>query len=113
MVRASSIVVDELGKFLEFAAHHPDENDMFLLQLLAEATVGSAKPDLLLVTILHQAFDQYASGLRPVLRNEWAKVQGRFQDVAFQVARRIPSDYRRCHREAAVTPDERLSERGC
>lgn len=78
------IVVDELGKFLEFAAHYPDENDVFLLQLLAEHTVGAAKPDLLLVTILHQAFDQYASGLRPVLRNEWAKVQGRFQDVAFQ-----------------------------
>lgn len=78
------IVVDELGKFLEFAAHRPEENDIFLLQLLAEATVGNGKPDLLLVTVLHQAFDQYASGLRPVLRNEWAKVQGRFEDVAFQ-----------------------------
>ena len=78
------VIADELGKFLEFAAHRPEENDIFLLQLLAEATVGNGKPDLLLVTVLHQAFDQYASGLRPVLRNEWAKVQGRFEDVAFQ-----------------------------
>jgi hypothetical protein len=78
------IIADELGKFLEFAAHQPEENDVFLLQLLAEATVGNGKPNLLLVTVLHQAFDQYASGLRPVLRNEWAKVQGRFEDVAFQ-----------------------------
>ncbi|MGA9790370.1 MAG: hypothetical protein WBQ43_06730 [Terriglobales bacterium] len=78
------IIADELGKFLEFAAHRPEENDIFVLQLLAEATVGNGKPDLLLVTVLHQAFDQYASGLRPILRNEWAKVQGRFEDVAFQ-----------------------------
>lgn len=78
------IVADELGKFLEFATHRPEENDIFLLQLLAEATVCNGKPDLLFVTVLHQAFEQYASGLRPVLRNEWAKVQGRFEDVAFQ-----------------------------
>src|SRR5439155_4081818 len=78
------IVADELGKFLEFAAHRPEENDIFLLQLLAEATVCQGKPDLLLITVLHQAFEQYASGLRPVVRNEWAKVQGRFEDVAFQ-----------------------------
>jgi hypothetical protein len=80
------IVADELGKFLEFGAHHPEENDIFLLQLLAEATVDDAAPDLLLVTVLHQAFEQYAAGLRPVLRNEWAKVQGRFEDIAFQDA---------------------------
>src|SRR5581483_7992769 len=78
------VVADELGKFLEFAAHRPEENDIFLLQLLAEATVSQGKPDLLFITVLHQAFEQYASGLRPLVRNEWAKVQGRFEDVAFQ-----------------------------
>ena len=78
------VVVDELGKFLEYAAHRPDENDIYLLQLLAEATSAGTSPSLLLITILHQAFDQYAAGLRPVLRNEWAKIQGRFEDVAFQ-----------------------------
>src|SRR5208337_5312239 len=41
------VIADELGKFLEFAAHRPEENDIFLLQLLAEATVGNGKPDLL------------------------------------------------------------------
>lgn len=76
------LVVDELGKFLEFAAHNPEQNDLFLLQLLAEATGASS--DFLLLTILHQAFEQYGSGLRPTLRNEWAKIQGRFEDVGFQ-----------------------------
>lgn len=78
------IVVDELGKFLEFAAHHQEENDLFLLQLLAEATCSRADSDLLLLTILHQAFEQYATGLRPAVRSEWAKIQGRFEDIAFQ-----------------------------
>ena len=35
------------------------------------------------MTILHQAFEQYAQRLEKSQREEWAKVQGRFEDVAF------------------------------
>ena len=119
------IAVDELGKFLEFAAHRPDENDIYLLQLLAEATSTEAPPSLLLITVLHQAFDQYAAGLRPVLRNEWAKIQGRFEDVAFQdppeqllrvVAAAIlqtPSPLVAAYRRRATTIAEKLYDLGC
>jgi hypothetical protein len=78
------IIIDELGKFLEFAAQHPEFNDIFVLQQLAEATAQKQVPELLVVTVLHQAFDQYASGLQASLRNEWAKVQGRYEDILFQ-----------------------------
>lgn len=78
------LVIDELGKFLEFAAGDPERGDIFVLQLLAEATAGNAGANLLLVTVLHQAFEQYAANLRPNLRAEWAKIQGRFEDVAYQ-----------------------------
>jgi hypothetical protein len=78
------IVIDELGKFLEYAARTPESGDIFTLQLLAEASGQHAKPDLLVFTILHQAFDRYVAGLRPSVRDEWSKVQGRFEDVAFQ-----------------------------
>lgn len=80
------IVVDELGKMLEYAAVHPEDGDIFALQLLAERasrTAGSDQAPLLLTTILHQAFDQYASHLDQVQREEWQKVQGRFEDIAF------------------------------
>ena len=80
------VVVDELGKMLEYAAVHPEDGDIFALQLLAERasrTAGSDQPPLLLTTILHQAFDQYASHLDQVQRQEWQKVQGRFEDIAF------------------------------
>jgi hypothetical protein len=78
------LVIDELGKFLEFAAGDPERGDIFVLQLLAEATAGKAGANLLLVTVLHQAFEQYAANLQPNLRAEWAKIQGRFEDVAYQ-----------------------------
>jgi len=78
------VVIDELGKFLEFAARQPDKDDIHLLQELAEATAQFRKPGLFLVTILHQAFERYVIGLRPAVRDEWSKVQGRFEDIAFQ-----------------------------
>ncbi len=77
------LVIDELGKFLEFAAADPERGDIFVLQLLAEAT-GGTDANLLLVTVLHQAFEQYAANLAGNQRAEWAKIQGRFEDVAYQ-----------------------------
>jgi hypothetical protein len=77
------LIIDELGKFLEFAAADPERGDIFVLQLLAEAT-HNGDSNLLLVTLLHQAFEQYAANLAAGLRAEWAKIQGRFEDVAYQ-----------------------------
>ena len=77
------VVIDELGKFLEYAAQHPDHGDVFVLQDLAEFAARSGETPLLLVTILHQAFEQYAQRAAKSQREEWAKVQGRFEDVAF------------------------------
>ena len=77
------LVIDELGKFLEYAAGHPDEGDVFVLQSLAEAAARSEKPFLLL-TILHQAIDRYTAHISSGRRQEWAKVQGRFEDIAFE-----------------------------
>ena len=77
------LVVDELGKFLEYAAQHPSQGDMFVLQSLAEFAARSEDAPLFLLTILHQAFEQYAQRLGKSQREEWAKVQGRFEDVTF------------------------------
>jgi len=80
------VVVDELGKLLEYAALNPDKGDIFILQRLAEhasRTTESGAPPLYIITILHQAFERYASHLDRTQREEWQKVQGRFEDVAF------------------------------
>lgn len=82
------VVVDELGKMLEYAALYPENGDLFALQRLAEraSRVGEGEggeAPVLLFTVLHQAFDQYAGRLGAAQRDEWKKVQGRFEDVAF------------------------------
>jgi len=80
------VVLDEAGKALEYAAINPEKGDVQLLQELAEVANRSAAAPILFVLTLHQAFDQYAGRLSAGQRNEWAKVQGRFQDLAFQEA---------------------------
>ena len=77
------LVIDELGKFLEYAAHSPAQGDVFVLQTLAEFASRSDQTPLFLLTILHQAFEQYANKVAKSQREEWAKVQGRFEDIAF------------------------------
>lgn len=77
------LIIDELGKFLEYGASHPDRGDVFVLQELAEAASRSERPFVLL-TILHQAIDRYAELMSASRRSEWSKVQGRFEDVSFE-----------------------------
>ncbi|MYB00904.1 hypothetical protein F4X90_14690, partial [Candidatus Poribacteria bacterium] len=77
------LVIDELGKFLEYAAQSPAQGDVFVLQTLAEFATRSEQTPLLFLTILHQAFEQYANKFAKSQQEEWAKVQGRFEDIAF------------------------------
>ncbi len=84
------VVIDELGKLLEYAALHPERSDLFVLQRLAEHAARAPEagdPDasgpMALLTILHQAFERYAGRLPTAQREEWKKVQGRFEDFAF------------------------------
>jgi hypothetical protein len=65
---------DELGTFLEFAAHNPQQQDVFLLQRLAELAAASDKAaPMFLVGMLHQGFDAYAENLDPSTQREWEK----------------------------------------
>lgn len=77
-------VVDEFGKYLEYASLHPDQTDFFVLQDLAEYADRKTDSPLVLITILHTAFAEYVNRLETARRAEWQKVQGRFVDVIFQ-----------------------------
>lgn len=76
------VFIDEMGKFLEAAAH--DGTDIYFFQQLAELASRSNKR-LIVVGILHQAFEEYAHRLAREMRDEWAKIQGRFVDLAVNV----------------------------
>lgn len=74
------LVLDELGKLLEHEASNG--GDVHLLQDLAERSSRSVGR-LIVVGILHQAFDQYAARATRESRQEWVKVQGRYLDIPF------------------------------
>ena len=76
------IVIDELGKFLEHEARQGG-GGVYLLQQLAERSFRGGKVNILLFVLLHQGFDLYARGMGERLKNDWAKVQGRFESVSF------------------------------
>ena len=78
------LIVDEAGKALEYAAQQPTRGDVYLLQALAEAAARSNGVPFVILTVLHQSFDQYAHQLGSSDRNEWTKVQGRFGELAFR-----------------------------
>ena len=77
------IFIDEMGKFLEAAAH--DGTDIYFFQQLAEAASRGDRR-LLIVGILHQAFEDYAHRLSSEVRDEWAKIRGRFIDLPVNAA---------------------------
>ena len=77
------LILDELGKFLEFAALHPDRQDIFFLQRLAEAASRSGPRPLFVVGLLHQGFNAYADQLSEPAQREWEKVAGRFEEMVF------------------------------
>lgn len=76
------IVIDEFGKFLEFAAKNKPETELYFIQQLCEY-VNDASKEILLITTLHQDFNEYARELSTTQRNEWDKVRGRLTEITF------------------------------
>lgn len=77
------LVIDELGKGLEYAAWHQENDDLYLLQQLAELPADAQSPKVFVLGLLHQSFTEYAQNLTKTQRNEWSKIQGRFEDIPF------------------------------
>lgn len=77
------LIIDEMGKLLEHAA--AGLADAYFFQELAEAAARSAGR-LVVIGVLHQAFDDYAYRLARETRDDWLKIQGRYVDVPLNPA---------------------------
>ena len=77
------LAVDEFGKVLEHAADAGNAADLYVLQLVAEHFSSSDSVASCLLTLQHLAMSDYAQSLPLATRQEWLKIQGRFQDVSF------------------------------
>ncbi|OCA80577.1 hypothetical protein BBH99_00295 [Chryseobacterium contaminans] len=76
------IIIDEFGKFLEFASKNKSASDLYLLQLISE-WANDDKKNVLFILSLHQSFISYSSSLDSMERQEWEKIKGRFVELLF------------------------------
>lgn len=81
------LVIDEFGKTLEHLVRNSEfasaRDDLFLLQELAERSAGQQGFPLFMMTLQHMSFMDYAARSTDLQTREWAKIQGRFEDVTF------------------------------
>lgn len=77
------LLVDEVGKFVEHAAMHPEAGDLIALQQLAEEACRLGDDTLAIVVMQHQHFASYAAGIGRALGDEWHKVASRFEEIPF------------------------------
>ena len=78
------IVWDEFGKVLEHCAAVGDSRALLEIQSIAEfCSRSEAGFPIVLSMLMHQSFSQYASHLPTYVRTEWAKIEGRFQQINY------------------------------
>src|SRR5690554_2152309 len=76
------ILIDEFGKFLEYASKHNPEKELYFVQQLAEFC-NNPKHNIVLITTVHQSLESYAYGLSKNQQQEWTKVKGGFGEITF------------------------------
>ena len=76
------VIIDEFGKFLEYAAENNSSEELFLLQQISEWS-NNDDNDTYFITTLHQNFSNYGKNLNSQDKLEWEKVKGRFVDLVF------------------------------
>lgn len=76
------ILVDEFGKFLEYAATNNPESELYFIQQLAEFANDSQK-EVIFISTLHQDFNGYSRALTGPQQKEWDKVKGRLAEISF------------------------------
>ncbi len=82
--RGIFLVLDELGKNLEYAMMEPASTDVYVLQRLAEMSSRSNDKPFVVIAILHMGIGAYTNDLDSTTRREWDKVAGRFDELLFQ-----------------------------
>lgn len=78
-----ALLIDEVGKFVEYAALYPEHGDLIALQQVAEHACKGNDDKLVVIAMLHQHFASYAAGVGRALNDEWHKVAARFEEVPF------------------------------
>ncbi|WP_282148398.1 ATP-binding protein [Algibacter lectus] len=76
------LIIDEFGKFLEYASKNKSADELFLIQQISEWANDDSNETYFIIT-LHQNFSSYGNSLSNQDKLEWEKVKGRFVDLVF------------------------------
>jgi hypothetical protein len=77
------LLVDEFGRYLEYAALHRREIDPSFFQQLAELAGGVQPFPIAVIGFLHHRFSDYAAGLGEWVEAEWIRSSERYEDILF------------------------------
>ncbi len=77
------LIIDELGNNLEYSAQFQEDDELVILQQIAEMPSGEGSPKVFLLGLLHRYFSDYGNLLSDFQRKNWAKIQGRFENIPF------------------------------
>ena len=78
-----AIVWDEFGQHVERLLSTGRHNDLLDVQVLAEFVTRQADPPITFGVLMHQDLLGYASNVSQSVRNEWAKIEGRFRAIQY------------------------------
>ncbi|WP_413479517.1 hypothetical protein [Vibrio hibernica] len=77
------LLADEMGKSLEYI--NKNKGELHLFQDIAEV-LGRTPTPVIFIGLLHQAFSEYAKDRGTKLQKEWGKIQGRYNDIIYNVS---------------------------
>ena len=77
------LLVDEMGRFLEYAAANGRFEDPSIFQTIAECAGGRNAPNLAIVGFLHHRFADYVAGMGGWIEAEWSRTSERYEEIQF------------------------------
>ena len=77
------LLVDEMGRFLEYAAANTRNEDPSIFQAVAEISGGRAGANVAVVGFLHHRFVDYVAGMGGWIEAEWSRSSERYEELSF------------------------------
>ena len=81
--RGLLFLIDEMGRFVEYAATHLEAEDPSIFQTLAERSGGRSGADLAVIGFMHNRFVDYVAGLGGWIEAEWSRSAERYEELSF------------------------------
>lgn len=77
------LLIDEMGRYVEFAVSSPGREDPSVFQQLAERAGGARNNGLAVVGLLHHRFGDYVATLGDWVEGEWRRSSERYEEIPF------------------------------